>query len=94
MPKDKRDIETFGDDPETFGQLFGLEEIQPSHSIPADPGDDAVAAAEHRGEEAFKLALRTKEAGDVLSWLNENSCLAFGALPKALAAIEAGAHRR
>lgn len=34
-----------------------------------------------------------KEAGRVLTWLNANACLTFGALPKALAAIERGDHR-
>lgn len=60
--------------------------VEPESSSAANP---AIAKLD-----AFMVADRAKEAGAVLSWLNENSCLVFGALPKALAAIEAGKHRR
>jgi hypothetical protein len=78
-------------------------------TIPADPKDNEetpMPEAELADEVAENIqvalgldvktvaSIRTKEAGDVLSWLNANSCLSFGALPKALAAIEAGKHRR
>lgn len=45
-------------------------------------------------ERAALADMRREEAGRVLSWLNANGCLVFGALPKALAAIENGEHRR
>ncbi len=68
------------DNQDLFEEQRGL---QPIASIPlATPTLDEAMAA-----------LRTKEAGLVLSWLNANGCLAFGSLPKALAGIEAGEHR-
>lgn len=45
-------------------------------------------------ERAALADMRREEAGRVLSWLNANGCLHFGALTKALAAIENGDHRR
>lgn len=57
-----------------------------------EPGDIEAIAPTPTLDEAM-AALRTKEAGLVLSWLNANGCLAFGSLPKALAGIEAGEHR-
>lgn len=39
-------------------------------------------------------SIRAKEAGDVLSWLNENGYLSLSKIPQAVEAIENGDHRR
>ncbi len=49
-----------------------------------------------KAEEKILDDARAREASDLLLWLNNNECLStnYGTMDKALAAIEAGKHRR
>ncbi len=66
----------------------------PSAKVTRNVDEHEAAAVGHPCVMDLADDIRAKEAGDVLSWLNENGCLQFGALTKALAAIQAGAHRK
>ncbi len=101
MPKDKQTL-TWSD-MENIGSVSDLVnahptkeptsfEIRPSAAVVDQ--DSPEVDVDKDGEWTEHDAIRRKEAGDVLSWLNANGCLRFGALPNALAAIEAGKHRR
>lgn len=100
MPKDKQTL-TWSD-MESIGSVSDLVNAHPtkeptSFEIRPSADEKPTAITPAMAIEKKVLAdMRREEASDVLLWLNNNGCLStsYGTMDKALAAIEAGKHRR